>query len=89
MMDLETALAYVRAREKIRRRSWQPRDKHVCLSVKRDGTSYYAIYQDQSLLGEYDASAEDFGAYDWECLAKKKPQPGIVPFASHARERSR
>ena len=70
MMDLETALAYARAREKIRRRSWRLRAKHVCLTFKRDGTSYYALYQDQSLLGEYKATAEDFGAYDWERICR-------------------
>ena len=66
MMDLETALTYVRAREKVRRRSWRPRERYVRLTLKRDGTLYYAVYQGQSLRGEYSATPEDFGAYDWE-----------------------
>ena len=72
MMDLETALAYVRAGKKVRRRSWQPREKYVCLTAKRSGPSYYAICQDRLLRGEYSVTPEDFGAYDWECFKEEE-----------------
>jgi|APFre7841882630_1041343.scaffolds.fasta_scaffold50516_2 hypothetical protein len=69
MMDLETALAYVRAREKVRRRSWRLRKKYLSLSRKRDGTFFFGEYEESSLKGEYRATPEDFGAYDWERIS--------------------
>jgi hypothetical protein len=66
MMDLETALAYVRAREKVRRRSWRLQRKYLCLGCKPDGTLFFGEYEGDSLKGEYRATPEDFGAYDWE-----------------------